>query len=69
MLNYDIESDWDLSSCIENNFDDKLSFEEIKNVLAHVPGEHDGSAYWWVLELKNGDFGLLCGGCDFSGWE
>ena len=67
---YNIESDWDLSSCIGENFErNELSFENINQVLANIPGEHEGKSYWWILELKNGETGILTGSCDYTGWD
>ena len=42
--------------------------KDIKNVLAQVPGEADGMDWYWIVEMKDGKFYYVTGGCDYSGW-
>lgn len=60
--------DWDLQYCLEYNPQDYL-VTDIKNVIAYVPGEHDGKQYYWIFQLKNNQIVYLTGGCDYTGWD
>ena len=60
--------DYDLKACLEYN-DTGITESQVGEVLAYVPGGHDESDYFWVLELKDGTIGLLRGGCDYTGWD
>lgn len=59
---------YDLRAAIDYNSPGFL-VDDIAEVLAHVAGENDGADYYWVLEMKDGRFALLQGGCDYTGWD
>jgi len=61
--------DYDLFACLEYNPQDGFNVNDIAKVLAYEPGEHDGAAYHWVLELKDRRFVYLTGSCDYTGWD
>ncbi len=41
---------------------------DIKNLIACIPGEADGPRWYYLYELKNGNFGSLWSWCDYTGW-
>lgn len=59
---------YDLDYCIGCTQSD-ITVPEIERVWAFVEGEHDQNDWCWVLELKDGTFGMLRGGCDYTGWD
>jgi hypothetical protein len=61
--------DYDLSACLDYNPQDTFSIESIQRVHAVWEGDNDGPAWRWVLELKDGRFAYLQGGCDYTGWD
>ncbi len=65
---YERKVDYDLESCINYNLPG-IEVSQIKGIWACVPGEADGPNWYWVLELNDGRFGLLYGGCDYTGWD
>lgn len=58
--------DSDLEYCAE--YDCGLDLKDIVNVLAQVPGEADQLDWHWIVEMKDGRFLYVTGGCDYSGW-
>lgn len=63
--------DYDLVSCLEYNqqpapLDDVL---HVESVLAIWEGRNDAEDWRWVLKLITGEFVLLRGGCDYTGWD
>jgi hypothetical protein len=46
-----------------------LDADQVQHLLACVPGEADGPKWYWIYLLKNGHFGFMWGGCDYSGWD
>lgn len=58
--------DSDLEYCFQ--YDCSMDPKEIKNVLAQVPGEADGFNWHWIVEMNDGTFFYVTGGCDYSGW-
>jgi hypothetical protein len=63
-----INGDYDLKACIEYTQQD-LRGKDVAAILAYVPGEHDGAAYYWVLGLHDASVGILRGSCDYTGWD
>lgn len=61
--------DYDLVACLEYNDQKNFSVHDIEKVLAVHEGENDGEDWHWILELKNGKFVYLRGGCDYTGWD
>lgn len=61
--------DSDLESAIHYHLTDKLKVGDIKSVLAQVPGEADDANWNWVMEMKDGRYALITGGCDYTGWD
>lgn len=41
---------------------------DIEDILACWPGEADGDNWDYIVKLKNGTFGWITGGCDYTGW-
>ena len=65
--------DRDLCDCIKYN-KMPIDTDDIFDVKACVPGEADGPDWFWVVSLKYKDaegnkFGLIQGGCDYTGWD
>lgn len=46
-----------------------MRVDQIKNVLAQVPGAADSANWYWLCLMKNGRYGLFWGGCDYTGWD
>lgn len=46
-----------------------LDVEQVKHLMACVPGEADGPDWHWVYILKNDKYGYMYGGCDYTGWD
>lgn len=59
--------DYDLQAAI--NYHLEIKVEDIVSVLAQIPGEADGPDWSWLIELKDGKFALIQGGCDYTGWD
>ena len=41
---------------------------DVKHLYACIPGHNDEDGWYWVVELKDGRFGLLWAWCDYTGW-
>lgn len=61
--------DYDLFACLENNPQDAFMVADIRRVLAVWEGANDGDDWRWVIELFDGRFVFLRGGCDYTGWD
>ena len=46
-----------------------FKLDEINDVLAHIPGHNDEESWYWVVQLKNGDYYLVSAWCDYTGWD
>ncbi len=42
--------------------------EDIADIIACVPGESDGPDWHYLCRLKDGKFGYVHAGCDYTGW-
>lgn len=60
--------DWDLETALEYNTPG-ITIDDVDEILATVPGEHDGASYYWLLQLQSGIIGILHGSCDYTGWD
>lgn len=60
--------DYDLAACLEYN---SQSFDvmDIQKVLAVWEGENDGDDWRWVLQLLDGRYVFIQGGCSYTGWD
>lgn len=61
--------DYDLEECLSNNTQDGFGSSDIQYVLAVWEGHNDGDDWRWILQLKDGRYVYLQGGCDFTGWD
>lgn len=63
--------DSDLRSCFGYNGGEMSAFKisDIHTVLAAVFGENDGADWHWIVQLCDGRFGYIRGGCDYTGWD
>lgn len=63
--------DVDLESNFSYNYDISWPFvlAEIHSVKAAIFGENDGANWHWIVELCDGRFGYVEGGCDYTGWD
>ena len=43
--------------------------DSIKDILAAVYGENDGADWHYIVVFKDGSYGYLTGGCDYTGWD
>lgn len=60
--------DYDLCACLEYN-PQPFVVEDIEQVLAVYEGENDSEDWRWILQLNDGRFVFLKGGCDYTGWD
>jgi hypothetical protein len=60
--------DDDLLDYLQNHTD-IFAYKDIANVHAEVPGHNDGDEWYWIIELKNGQFVLTTAWCDYTGWD
>lgn len=59
----------DLWRALDNNGTNTFSREEIKSIVAEVPGQNDELDWWWILKLDARKYLLLRGWCDYTGWD
>lgn len=45
------------------------TFDDVAEVLASDDGQNDGDSWICVVRLKDGRFGFLSAGCDYTGWD
>lgn len=60
--------DYNFCACLEYN-PQPFNLFDVERVLAVVEGENDGPDWHWVVQLKDGRFAYLQGGCDYTGWD
>lgn len=60
--------DYDLTACLNYN-PQSFTVEEISHVLAVWEGENEGDDWRWILQLQDGRYVYLIGGCDYTGWD
>lgn len=46
----------------------KFSFQDLERVIYTVDGDNDGPDWMGIFALKNGSFGVVHAGCDYTGW-
>lgn len=51
------------------NYSKEFDFNVIDKVIASCEGAHDEDDWIGVFKLKNGKFGLVIAGCDYTGWD
>jgi hypothetical protein len=61
-------TDWDLDACLDNN-DIGISPSDITAILAVWEGENDEDDWRWIVQLTDGQFALIQGWCDYTGWD
>ena len=59
----------DLWYALSYNPPDTFAVDDIKDIVAEIPGENDELNWWWILKLKTKKFVLLSGWCDCTGWD
>ena len=42
---------------------------DVAEVLYHVNGDNDGDNWTGIVLLKNGSYGYVTAGCDYTGWD
>lgn len=47
----------------------QFSVDQIESIIASSEGENDGDYWLLVVHLKDGRFGYLSAGCDYTGWD
>ena len=52
-----------------NEKNHQFNLTDIKARLAVWEGQNDGDDWRWVLELKDGKFAFVQGGCDYTGCD
>lgn len=60
--------DYDLNACLEYN-PQAFSLDDIAMVLAVHQGVNDKDSWRWILQLSDGRYVFLLGGCDYTGWD
>lgn len=53
----------------EGGKDYSFDIADIKDILALEEGENDGANWIIYVKLKNGLYGFLAAGCDYTGWD
>jgi hypothetical protein len=49
--------------------DDGIDIGDVVRIIAESAGENDGPEWLMVFEAKDGRFGFLAAGCDYTGWD
>ena len=47
----------------------EFKLDDVAEVIASHEGEGDGEDWIGVFKLKNGKYGLVIAGCDYTGWD
>lgn len=77
MNNKEIDEKWNsfLVVCPGEQYDweavmaySDFKLEDIEKILWSREGENDGTEWAMVAKLKNGLYGIVIAGCDYSGW-
>ncbi len=45
-----------------------FTIEDVVEVIAKADGENDGANWVIVVKLKDGRYGAIRAGCDYTGW-
>ena len=61
-----LEDKYDLYAALAYN-DVEVSAKP-KKIHLELTGENDGAEWHWLVELENGSFAYIHGGCDYTGW-
>lgn len=69
MTDYWNHPDYDLAACLEFNPQNGFTIDDVVKKLAVIEGANEADAWHWILELKDGRFVYLTGGCDYTGWD
>lgn len=79
-----VDKYWDLSDEQRAEIDKALGYDlraalyhnslgehlaQISNTLLELYGENDGRDWHWIVQLKDGTYAYVCGGCDYTGWD
>src|SRR5690349_2831986 len=48
---------------------EKPTIASVTRVIADSPGENDGPAWLFVVELADGRFAFVDASCDYTGWD
>lgn len=46
-----------------------ITLDDVARVIAASEGENDGPDWLCVFETRDGRFGFLAAGCDYTGWD
>ena len=47
----------------------EFGLDDVEEVIASVEGANDGPDWIGVFKLKNGKYGIVIAGCDYTGWD
>lgn len=59
----------DIHYALQSNAPSTFHPDDIKDIVAEVPGGNDEYSWWWILELAPDKFALVSGWCDYTGWD
>lgn len=45
------------------------TIEDVKKILAVIEGTNDEESWHWLVELRDGRYAYITGGCDYTGWD
>jgi len=62
----DLHDDYDWTKAFEYA---DFSIFDVHKVLFADEGEHNGHSWILLAKLKDGKFGALSAGCDYTGWD
>ncbi len=58
-------NDSDFQECLKYA---PFKLEEVDSILACWPGAADEEYWEYIVKLKDGNYGWVNGGCDYTGW-
>lgn len=74
-IDYDARNDleqrtelgYDLVAACHHNDVDLPAYP--KRIALELTGENDGAEWHWIVELQDGTWAYVHGGCDYTGWD
>lgn len=57
--------DYDFKECMKYA---PFGIDDISEIIACSAGEADGADWHYICKLKDGKYGHVTGGCDYTGW-
>lgn len=61
--------DTEIAYALQYNSVPELGLADIARVALTISGENDGPNWHWLVELFDGSWAYVEGGCDYTGWD